>query len=128
MPGIFHVGGGMLNVQIGVNDISLRPPLLLRFAGPSTTIPASKVASCSKACFGPGEEDVDLIVPSANVVVSFLNAESVADWCWSNRVPIVGRRDRDKWQYRSQPLPEGKVFDSESAYKQRLDETCHAGT
>ena len=131
VPGLFHVGAKMLGVQISQSDVTIRPPMALRLVVSSTTIPASQVASCSMACFGPGEADTELIVPNASIMIGFENAEKLTDWCWSNKIPIASRADRNKWEYEKQPFPiQGQFFTqfaSQSAYNQRLDETCHKG-
>lgn len=93
-----------LSVRLEDDGIHIRP--VVDTAGlAALTISADAVEACTMSSFGRLAQYAELVLTDTGILVGFLNAPEVIDWCWNHKIPMATNDARRKWLYDATPWP-----------------------
>lgn len=93
-----------LSVRLEDDGIQIQP--VVDNAGLAVlTIPGDAVEACTMSSFGGLAQYAELVLPDTGILVGFLNAPEVIDWCWNHKIPMATNKARRKWLSGATPLP-----------------------
>lgn len=91
-------------------------------------IPNEEIYACSVTCFGPSDPYVDLFIPSTGSIISFSSTDTLMDWCFNNRKPVLSSETRRAWRNSRTALPPlgdfEKQLGSRVLFDKQASESC----
>ena len=108
-------------VRVTLSDdfVELNPQFPLNAGLQRVQIPEAAIAGCSKTC--GGWWTADLLIESTGTEISLEESQSVLDWCWNNRIPMISGADRREWLYNGASLPGRESFAAQLGSREQYD-------
>ncbi len=114
--------GRVFEVRLLSTTIELTPVFPFSLAMGVVSVPTESVGGCSRTCFGNGNWEANLIVPTASAQIDLPKSKETIDWCWANKIPMLSAKERDAWLYSSTLLPSRASFTEQLSSREKFDQ------
>lgn len=103
------------NIDVTLNEKSIKlrvePPFSIAYK--PIVIPAIDISGCGKACFNKNSWSSQLYISKTGTTIGVHNSNTLINWCWKNRIPIIPGDIERAWKYKGASLPAKSEFSSQ---------------
>jgi len=102
------------NIDVTLNEksIKLKVEFPFSYMHKPIVIPAKDVSGCGKACFSKESWHTELYISKTGTTIGVHNSNTLINWCWKNKIPIIPGKIERAWKYNGASLPPKKEFSS----------------
>ncbi len=118
-PGAFSYNG-VIRLYLSSDAVEIQPTFPVSLAMHDIQVPLQSISGCSKTC--GGWWTADLLIASTGTKISVPESQSILDWCWTRKIPMVSGKDKREWLYNGADLPDAYNYVEQLASRDAYDE------
>jgi len=103
------------NIEVTLNENAIRfrvePPYGYFFK--PIEIPANDVSGCGKSCFRKDLWLTEIYISKTGTTIGVQNSNTLINWCWKNKIPIIPGDIERSWKYKGASLPPKSQFSAQ---------------